>query len=255
MLRLLMTYDSSFNLMEYKSDKLKKMDLRLRSNDVTYFTTLIDIGLDYTQFEYQGLDQLSHAVSLGDAGLVSSILEAGVNPSFLYRGKSILMTPIRAGIATQQKIKSLLKEKGATVNISKLTSIKDDSVCSAGKKVALSDHNKNYYVPVKEYMSKQSTLSINTNRVCEITLGVCTGHDGFSLDDCFESVRTCSRKQDERGYENRGGISTVCCPEFAKQTYNEKRCSGLTPKVASEQLVESGLDIVDDVSTYLNDLY
>lgn len=243
MLRLLMSYDAGFNLEPFGNEQLTKLDIRLRSKQVMHFTQLVAAGLDYNQFEYRGLDQLSHAVSLGDIDLVRAILDLGVNPSVLYRGRSVLQTPINAGLVKQRKIRLLLEKNGAIGSLSSSLPITDNSACSVGKKVALSHHNKYYYLPVKEYMRKHGRRTLETNKVCEVAIGICTSKDEFSLDDCFESLGTCTSREDERGYGSGVSVSTVCCPVLVKQTYNRSRCSGHDPQLASEELKEVGLDL------------
>jgi len=245
MLKILLDHDERLNLTSYTSENL---DLQLRGNDVKYFPYFISRGLDYKQFEYRGLDQLSQAISKSNIHLVRAILEAGIDPSISHRGKSILTTPMIGDFAQQQQIKELLTKYSATQDANHLP-IEDDS-CSAGHQVALSDRRSNYTYAIRNASRGNGNRFLDANKICGIVLEVCTKHDGHSLDNCFETIKNCSSHTLKKGSRNE-----ICCPTQAKATYNSLRCNGSDPKTATTKLKEElGIEIKKHVSSYLDQL-
>ena len=251
MMRLLWSYDQDFRLSQFVADELTSLDRSLRNGDVKYFPILVNKGLDYRQFEYQGLDQLSQAVGMGDVDLVSAILEIGVNPGLLYRGRSMLSTHVRADAPTRAKIESLLRRKGATEKLHKLADEASLTACQIGRKVPINPYHDDYIDPIKETMRKDGRISLSSYRVCESALLVCTESNVFGLDDCFETIRACPKRVDEEGFRFGTLLVPACCPAAAKQRYNDLRCSGLEPEEASHKMVDMGFSLDGQTPIFL----
>lgn len=231
MIRLLLSLDSTLSMSSFEAHNLTALNRALRGSEVIHFPQLVDRGLNFKAFKYQGLDQLSQALSLGDEILVSKILAMGVNPKRLYRGRSILATPIGGDLTKQKAINTSMINAGATNDLGELvrheTGVKYAPNCSIGKHAEITFQTPKYYQPITALLRKQKTETLTSYQVCEVALLICTKNAETVLDDCFESVPVCPQRVEDKGFHVKGIPSPVCCPSEAKKRYNEMRCSGL----------------------------
>ncbi len=242
MMRLLLTLEPTLSFDAHNASDLANLDRALRSRDSVHLPLLIERKLDFNAFDYKGLDQLQQAMFAGDPALVDSLLQAGIDPRAVYRGRSILSSQVGGDSAQQDKIKAALVKHGATTDLAALvrlkTGVQHDQRCRAGKRSDIDFQSPEYYRPLKEQLREINKKTLSAYRACEVSLLVCTKSQEFGLDDCFESLPSCPKRVEDNGFSLGTLPSPVCCPDAAKKRYNEMRCAGLGVLAASMTLSE-----------------
>ena len=227
---LLLKHDTTITLENLTVKSWGKFDRSIRHKSLEMFSFLLERGLDFDEFDYKGVDQLSNAMLQGDEALVQFLLvTAGINPAIEFRGKTILDNEIGGDTDTQARIKALLTQHGAHDDYFRLvrdrTGVEENLNCSVGQQLGEHSYASEELIDFfgRAFESKEKITKIN---ICEAALIGCTGKNGHSIDDCLGgTIPVCVN-------DNSINVSTmkpadICCPSDIKETYVEAKCSGL----------------------------
>ncbi len=234
----------SFSSLEGMGIDYTKFGRTLRFDRVKHVPTLLDRNFDFTQLIYQGQDQLSDAIGIGDENIVQQLLESGVRADRLYRGRSMLDAERVFDSENGRRIRDLLIANGAHNDLGKLvrqeTGVKYNSQCKIGKSSVRDFGSKTNYIELINPLFQGNSRSKASNYdICHASLLICTKDNKNSLDNCFASAPSCSSDSKADIFSKDNHVKSICCPANAKSRYNEMRCSGLD--VVSSALMLKGM--------------
>ena len=248
--------DLDFSTLQNKNIEYISFERSLRWDNVKNVPILAARKFDFSLLRYQGLDQLSDAISRGKIDIVKLLLDLGVKTNTLYRGNSILNIANTLKVENKQKIIDLLIANGAHNDLGKLvrqeTGVQYDPQCKVGKQSIQNYGSNNDHInQINQSLQQRARSKVDNYGICHVSLLLCTKDNKNSLDNCFASAPSCSDESQTSSFSKENPVTSLCCPAAAKSRYNEMRCSGLDVVSSSLMLRDMGFPETHSIPTFM----